>query len=132
MRRAASAVSALTDLAEAAALAVEQPEAGLGDAAAGVERAEQAVDLLGRHRHSRGRLRGLVGAGHEVAERGVVVVAHRLVQRHRGGEPLQVGVLGAEQVDVAADLAEGSQEVRHAVAGMRMRLPFWSSARPIA
>src|SRR5215218_5415998 len=65
----------LTDLAEALALAVEEPEARF-DRVAGpvVERAEQLVEQVAvDHRHDV-VLRRAVAVGHEVAERGVAVV----------------------------------------------------------
>src|SRR5262245_53345658 len=72
---------ALADLTEALALTVEEPEAGLdGVASTRVERAEELVEQVAvDHRHH-GVLGGAVAVGHEVAERGVTIVADRLVE----------------------------------------------------
>ena len=119
-RRAASAVTPrlLADLAEALALAVEEAEAGLdGVAGPGVERAEQLVEQIAvdhRHHVVLGRA---VAVGHQVAERGVAVVADRLVERHRRGQAVQLGVGLVERLAVAGGLAQRGAQAGRAVAG---------------
>ncbi len=100
-------VEGRTDLAEGAALAVEQPETGLhGVAGPVIETGQQLVDQLGRDAGHHDVLRRLLVVGQQVTEGGVAVVADRLVQRRRRRQEVQLGVVGVERVDVAAGLAQ--------------------------
>ena len=107
----------LADFAEALALAVDETEAGLDrEAGPRVERAEEFVEQFAvdhRHHVVFGRA---VTVGHQVAERGVAVVADRLVEADRRGESVQFGVRLVEGLAVAGGLTQRSAEAGRAVA----------------
>ena len=108
----------LADLAEALALAVLEAEAGLhGEAGAGLQRVEQLVEQIALDEGHHVVLGGAVAIGHEVAERGVAVVADGLVEADRRGEAVQFGVGLVERLTVAGGLAQRSAEAGGAIAG---------------
>ena len=109
---------ALADLAEALALAVEQAEASLDRVTGpGVERAEQFVEQIAVDEGHHMILGSAIAIGHQVTERGVAVVADRLVERDRRGEAVQLGVGLVEGLAVAGCLAQGSTEAGRTITG---------------
>src|SRR6056297_163475 len=108
----------LADFAEALALAVDEPEAGLdGEPCPRVERAEQLVEQLAVDQRHHVIFGSAVTVGHQVAEGGVAVVADRLVEADRCGEAVQLGVGLVEGLAVAGGLTQRSAQAGGAVAG---------------
>jgi hypothetical protein len=70
--------------------------------------------------------------GEQVDQLVGVVVADRAVERRGRGEAVQAGVLVVELVAVARHLAQRGAQAGRTVAGRRIRLAFWSRARPMA
>jgi hypothetical protein len=108
----------LADLAEALALPVDEPEAGLdGEAGPRLEGAEQLVEQIALDDGHHVVLGGGVTVGHQVAERGVTVVTDGLVEAHRRGQPVELGVLLVERLAVARGLPQSGAQARRAVTG---------------
>ena len=108
----------LADLAVAALATVVEAEALLdGEAGPGVEHVEQAPMSSCSSACTSICLGARLGVGEEVDQLGAVVVADRAVERGRGGEAVEAGVLVVELVAVAGHLAQRGTEAGRAVAG---------------
>ena len=99
---------------------------------AGVERAEEFVEQIALDEGHDGVFRRGVAVGHEVAQRGVTVVSDGLVETDRRGEAVQLGVLLVEVSPSPLAWRSAARRLAERSPGIRMRLAFWSSARPMA